>query len=395
MDRIAPRDCFLAALRGEPTDRVPIFDWVNHPALYERELGQRPDLFDGRLAARVYRSLGLDACWVPAGGFTALPLERWHWQDENTFVDEWGTVYRREAGAWPLASPIAHPVKNASDWQALQLRLRDLEKNANADWRVQYATDALAEFSDDHAPLAVVAGLRGPFATAWMLMGLADMSYSLFDASDMLEEIFFTASQFWTTVGLRLIGAGVDALVIHDDMGSGNATFFSPRHMRQHVLPHLERQVAILADTGIPIILHSCGNINALLPDLAAMNIAGLNNLQRAAGMDLAAVKRAYGDRLCLIGNVDATGLLPFATPEEVEEAVRECLATGAPGGRYILATDHSFHEGIPLENIYAFIAAGKRYGSIATASDAGISDSASAARDPVRTAPAGRRDQL
>lgn len=52
-----PRDRFLAALRIQPTDRVPVFDWVNNPALYARVLGQTPDLFDGRLAVQVYRSL--------------------------------------------------------------------------------------------------------------------------------------------------------------------------------------------------------------------------------------------------------------------------------------------------------------------------------------------------
>ena len=54
---------------------------------------------------------------------------------------------------------------------------------------------------------------------------------------------------------------------------------------------------------------------------------------------------------------------MPTATPAEVEQAVQACLQIGAPGGGYILATDHSFHEGIPLENVYAFIEAGKKYG--------------------------------
>jgi uroporphyrinogen-III decarboxylase len=53
---------------------------------------------------------------------------------------------------------------------------------------------------------------------------------------------------------------------------------------------------------------------------------------------------------------VDATRFMPTASPAEVAGAVLECLRVAAPGGGYVLATDHSFHAGIPLENVYAFI---------------------------------------
>lgn len=56
--------------------------------------------------------------------------------------------------------------------------------------------------------------------------------------------------------------------------------------------------------------------------------------------------------------------LMPTATPAEVEAAVVECLRVGAPGGGYVLATDHSFHEGIPIENVKAFIEAGLKHGA-------------------------------
>jgi uroporphyrinogen decarboxylase len=121
--------------------------------------------------------------------------------------------------------------------------------------------------------------------------------------------------------------------------------------------------VQTLAETGTPVILHSCGNIKAVLPELVDTGISGLNNLQRTAHMNIEAVKATYGPKLCLIGNVDATTLMPTATPAEVEQAVQDCLQIGAPGGGYVLATDHSFHEGIPLENVYAFIKAGHNYG--------------------------------
>jgi uroporphyrinogen decarboxylase len=356
---MSPRERFLAALGCRQPDRVPVWDWVNNPALYQDKLGQKPFFYDGRLAVRLSRALGLDAAWVPAEGFMALASGRWRWLDEHCFVDEWGIEYRMEAGSWPLAFPTSHPVRSRLDWESLS------PPDPDAAWRADYAREAVDEARREaEGRVAVVGGIRGPFSSAWMLMGLTDMSLALFDDPATLSDIFRATADFWMRVGLQLPACGVDAVVIHDDLGSNTGTFFAPDVLRQLYLPQLRRQVQGLASAGTPVILHSCGNINALLPDLADSGISALNNLQRAAGMDLAGVKAAFGDRLCLIGNVDATRFMPSASPAEVEGAVRECLRIGAPGGGYVLATDHSFHAGIPLENVYAFIQAGKKHGT-------------------------------
>ena len=358
MTTMVPRERFLTALRCQQPDRVPVWDWVNNPALYQAMLGQTPRFFDGGLAARLSKALGLDAVWVPAGGFMGLVDGRWNWQNDSSYIDEWGTLYQVETGSWPLSFPKEYPVKTEADWQ-------NLARPGPAEpWRLQDARDARAEARREPGrDVAVVAGIRGPLSSAWMLMGLVEMSFALFDRPAMLQDIFQTLADFWTQIGLRLIELGVDALVIHDDQGSNSGTFFAPEQVRQFILPYLSQEIKILRDTGTPVILHSCGNINSILAELVATGIVGLNNLQRAAHMDIGAVKTAYGDKLCLIGNVDATHLMPTASPAEVEQAVIECLQLAAPGGGYILATDHSFHEGIPVNNVFAFIAAGKKYG--------------------------------
>lgn len=79
--------------------------------------------------------------------------------------------------------------------------------------------------------------------------------------------------------------------------------------------------------------------------------------------MDLAEVKRVYGKRFCLIGNIDSSRTLPFGTPADVEAEAREAMDVAAPGGGYILASDHSLHDGIPVENIRALARVGTTYG--------------------------------
>ena len=74
-------------------------------------------------------------------------------------------------------------------------------------------------------------------------------------------------------------------------------------------------------------------------------------------------VKEKYGNRICIIGNIDSSRTLPYGTSEEVATEVREAIDIAAPGWGYILASDHSLHDGIPVENIVALFHTGAEYG--------------------------------
>jgi uroporphyrinogen decarboxylase len=111
------------------------------------------------------------------------------------------------------------------------------------------------------------------------------------------------------------------------------------------------------------VLLHSCGCITQYLDDLAQTKIASIHPLQRTAGMDLRTVKERYGDRFCLIGNVDSSRTLPYGSPADVEQEAKEAIETAAPGGGFVLASDHSLHDGIPVANIVALRDAGLKYG--------------------------------
>jgi uroporphyrinogen decarboxylase len=121
--------------------------------------------------------------------------------------------------------------------------------------------------------------------------------------------------------------------------------------------------VDFIASLRVPVLLHSCGCINAFLDDLAQTQISSIHPLQRTAKMDLRSVKEKYGRRFCLIGNIDSSRTLPFGTPAEVAAEAREAIDIAAPGGGFILASDHSLHDGIPVENIRELSRVGTEYG--------------------------------
>ena len=130
------------------------------------------------------------------------------------------------------------------------------------------------------------------------------------------------------------------------------------------VLPAVSRGVGrVRGRAGGAPALHCCGRFIDYLPDLAQTKIASIHPLQRTAGMDLRWVKEHYGQRFCIIGNIDSSRTLPFGTPDDVAAEVREAIDVAAPGGGYVLASDHSLHDGIPLANIRTMFRVGREYG--------------------------------
>ena len=81
------------------------------------------------------------------------------------------------------------------------------------------------------------------------------------------------------------------------------------------------------------------------------------------AGMDLGHLKETYGDKICLIGNIDVSQLLPYGTSNEVNKNVKECIRVAAQGGGYILSACTDITNACNVENVLTMISATKKYG--------------------------------
>ena len=94
--------------------------------------------------------------------------------------------------------------------------------------------------------------------------------------------------------------------------------------------------------------LHSCGNINTLVPELLDIGLDALNPLEVKAGMDPARLKEAYGGRLVLHGGINA---MLWDDIDRIEEEIRRLLPLLKRGGGYIFQEDHSVPDSVSLEN--------------------------------------------
>jgi uroporphyrinogen decarboxylase len=346
------KERFLAAVNRQAVDRVPMFDFLFQQPMYVELIGRRPDGYNGRDAVDCALALDHDAVWVPFGGFTGYQPR---WLTENVYIDEWGTTYQRSSSSWPIDAPISYPIQSRDELRVYQppdptLAGRELE------------LITAINMPNDH--LAITGGIAGPLSTAWLLLGYETIAMALYDDPQLVMDVFAISNAFFKEAARRSVEAGVDAMWVSEDLGDSQRGFFRLNTFRKFVLPYFADLVEYVTGLGVPVLLHSCGHITDYLPDLVQTKISAIHPLQRTAGMDLGFVKEQYGSQVCLIGNIDSSRTLPFGTPAEVAAEVREAIDVAAPGWGYILASDHSLHDGISIENIRTLSAVGKEYGT-------------------------------
>lgn len=138
---------------------------------------------------------------------------------------------------------------------------------------------------------------------------------------------------------------GAEVVILGDDAASGSGPMISPKMWREIMLPYHRR---IVDELDAPVIWHSDGNIEALLPMAIEAGFVGVHGLEPSAGMDLSAIKRDFGDDLVLVGNIDV-GALCDSDIDAVRREVDRCMEQGAPGGGYMLATCNSIFAGMNI----------------------------------------------
>ncbi len=160
------------------------------------------------------------------------------------------------------------------------------------------------------------------------------------------------------------VGDRVTAVFITGtDFGTQNGPFISPQAYRKLYQPfHRRVNDWIHENTPWKTFIHSCGSVVGLLPDIVEAGFDILNPVQcSAAGMDPATLKDRFGDQLTFWGGgVDTQKTLPFGTPDEVREEVRQRIAIFGQSGGFIFNTVHNVQANTPAENLVALYGAVK-----------------------------------
>ena len=147
------------------------------------------------------------------------------------------------------------------------------------------------------------------------------------------------------------------AFITGTDFGTQHKPIMSVASFRKLYKPyHAQINEWVHEHTGWKTFIHSCGSVEAFIPDFIDSGFDILNPVQTsAANMDPRSLKDKYGDQIVFWGGgVDTQHTLPFGTPEQVEKQVREHVRIFGKGGGFVFNTVHNVQPKIPIENVLA-----------------------------------------
>lgn len=146
----------------------------------------------------------------------------------------------------------------------------------------------------------------------------------------------------------------IDGVLLGSDWGSQCDLLMSPDTWHDLIGPGERAMYELVRSYGKNVWVHSCGNIERIIPALVDMGLQVLNPVQPEC-MDLAQLKAAYGDSLAFWGGISTQQTLPYGTPDEVRAEARHVRDTLGPEG-YILSPAQSIQADVPLANVLALL---------------------------------------
>ena len=275
--------------------------------------------------------------------------------DGKTAYDWWGAGWDTQTeGYWHTHAPLAE----ATDLKAFAW------PDPAAPGLLGAAQAALA--ADGAQPFAVPNFGFALFERAWALRGFDQLLMDMVAEPAWVEELLERITAIQVALARRFVAlGGIGGGYFGDDYGAQRSLLFSPKLWRALIKPRLAQMFAVFRDAGLPVILHSDGDIKAILPDLVDIGLTCLNPVQPEV-LEHAWLQREFGRHLSFYGGISTQEVLPKVTPEEVRVATLACIRDLAPNGTgLVLGPSHRMQSDIPPENVAAMLEAfGKAGGS-------------------------------
>ena len=310
------RERVIKTIKGEQTDRTPIYGWVS--ANLSEEITEK------------YASLA-------------------NFEDKYEFD-----------AAHIFGAPV--PFKNRKVLQAIQARYDELTPDlllqeefffpaADQDW--SWVEKGLAH----HRERGRFCYLQTPgfFEFFNGVFGIENQLMYLLLYRDEMAELYAKQADWLLGYVDRCMELGVDCIHLSDDWGSQRDLMFSPAIWRELIKPNLKRVIDYVHAKGGLISLHSDGCIQTVTDDLAELGLDMLHPWQESAGMSYDTYLEKYSDRFAILGGVCVQTTLGLVSQEKLEDEIRRVFAL-LKGKRWICCTTHFVQKHCSMEDLeFAF----------------------------------------
>lgn len=328
---MTPKENLLAALRLEIPERIPTFEWFIDAAV------SIPLCGTGDIIDTVER-LDLDAVNIRADYAKK-------WKNEQTYIDEWGIEKRLTDDVLPAA--MSYPLADISLQKTFEFPKADTPE------RFKNLERAVRQYDGQRG---VVLNLRDGFSDMRDILGYQNaLMGMLLHTADFVDLLNRVVDYNLELAEIAVKRYGIEVIAVTDDVCNAQGTLMSPKSYRNVIYPAFKRIIEGYRSLGVFVIKHCDGDVRPLIPLWLDAGISCLNPIDPGGGLDMGEIKRQYGNKICLMGNIDCTGHLCTGTQEQVADEVRVCIEKGGPNG-LIVSSSNTIHHGVKPENYRAML---------------------------------------
>jgi hypothetical protein len=367
-------ECVLAALRHEEPSVVPqVVEFTNEmartkfvPLMKKRGLDVKRDSEAARSVTpeRVvtwYREALKEAEFldtfivgVGSGGFRVKSRVK---ADSERFLDEWetGAVWRVGSSktTW-VREYVKYPVECEDDLGGLVLPDPDDSRRYEGfEESMKYVVER---------GFFPVCGINGFFSGVWYFLRgpLYVVLRDLYFNRRLFEKLIEKVGEFNLRAERNLLERGAMMINWVDDLGYNKGTFMNPELYEKLIFPWHKKAIELAHRYGAFVNMHSHGNINAVVPLLVEAGLDVLNPVGPSDNMDLAVLKKLFGDHLCLQGGLSKH--IGFMNNKELRQHIVDRLRIGSPGGGFILSSEGSLPYEMSENHFLAFVKLSRKY---------------------------------
>ncbi len=344
-----------ALLRQGEGDRVPLFELSIHKDIKAEILGHPVSGLQDEV--EFWRAAGYDFVSTRAGVRSVV-------RGFHPAVKEWQRTHQRQefdqaTEGWAMVEKgIIDDRQDFKDFPWPQPE--ELAGHNDSDTLDEYLTK-LANLLPTDMKLLVQLGYI--FMGAWQLLGFENFFVKLKTDPELVKDtIDWLGSSQLAVLEVLLQHDCVGVIWLPDDLCFNSGPLMRPKLYEQLIYPWYVRTVERCHQANIPVGLHSDGDLTLLLPGLIDCGFDCIHPFEPPMN-DIVAIKRKWGKRIAVAGNIDLKETLCAGRPEDVAAEVREKMATLAPGGGWLLGSSNSIPDFVPIDNYRALLAAGLKYG--------------------------------
>lgn len=333
----------IKTLRREKSGFIPIAELGIHPVIKEKFLGKKILTITDEI--EFWYKAGYDYIKIqPEVNFNTTQINGVN----NLSFNEDGSVFRK----W--ASEESGIITNEDDLSNYKFPETD---------EISYS-----KFEEAGKLLPEGMGIIGQygdiFTMTWELMGFENFSIALFENENLISLVNKKIGEIVVKMFKDMSEMdSVYALWYSDDIAYSNSLMVSPDTLDKFFFPWLKKIGDIARSSNKPLIYHSDGILYDVMEKIIDCGVSALHPIEPKA-MDISDVKQKYGDKLCLIGNIDVD-LLSRGSQDDIKKVVIKNIETVGKDGGYCVGSGNSIPEYVKLENYITMIETTKAFGKL------------------------------